>query len=101
MTYSDIPDCPICGKPPVQWIDGATYEIECCGLKVRSRVLAKARGRWRAVVEGYRRSCEAWDRAMGKPTDDDIEKSEMMRLMGNGAVAEKKLNAFHDGRLMR
>jgi len=91
--------CPKCGKKPLHETNGTKDTVSCCGLKGSGMGYRRAAMRWNAAVVGYRNSCAAWDRAMGIPTDEEIEKKEISGLMRN-VNAEKRLNRFNDGRLM-
>lgn len=97
----EVENCPFCGFPPRYRMEGQRHVIECCELRSRGKVLPNVVGQWQAKAQAQDRMKLAWDRALGVPTKAQRERRQAERLMGNGAVVEKRLNAFHDGRLMR
>ena len=97
--------CPVCKGYPQVYTQGDKVVAECCKIRVRGKTGQEAKANWRtAVVQREKRAeeiGELWDKALGKPSEWERERNTAKRLMNNDAVVEKRLNAFHDGRLMR
>jgi len=95
------PNCPKCGCPPKYRRDGhGVHMFSCCGTTG-----ADAKSVHMALAAWWERAKPAdvgklWRKAMGVADDEERKDARLKKLMNNGAVVKKKLNGFHDGRLM-